>query len=198
MIMKESILTTGLENLLTFKMRTEYLNNTRKVMKWLGEQSDTIFLGQTCRYDGSPIFASLKDVPLEKRIELPVIEDTQMGMSIGLALEGYVPISIYPRMDFLLCATNQLINHLNHCEEMSNGEFKPGVIIRCQIGNTEPLYPGIQHCSDHTEGLEKLCTNIEVIKLVNDKMIIPLYKKAYSQAKRGKSTILVEAPQGVF
>ena len=167
-------------------------NEIRKAMEMLGKKKDTIFLGQTCRYEGSTMFESFKNVPLDKRIELPVIEDTQMGMSIGLSLEGYVPVSIYPRIDFLICATNQLINHLNHCEEMSNGIFKPGVIIRSQIGDKEPLYPGIQHCSNHTKGIEALCTNINVIQLSKKEEIVPSYELAYNSAKKGKSTIKFE------
>ena len=72
---------------------------------------------------------------------MQVAEDMKMGISIGMALDGLIPISIYPRVDFLLCAINQLVNHLDLIEEMSNGEFIPGIIIRTQIGNTKPLYP---------------------------------------------------------
>jgi len=174
----------------------EYLTELKKAMNWLGKKKCTFFLGQTCEYNGSPMFASLEDVPRDKRLELPIAEELQMGMSIGLSLEGFVPISIYPRIDFLLCATNQLVNHLNHCEEMSSGVFKPGVIIRTQIGNSGPLYPGVQHCSDHTEGLKKLCPNIKVIKLTKAKQIFKAYENAFLDAKKGKSTLLIEVGQG--
>ena len=46
-------------------------------------------------------------------IELPVAEEMQMGMSFGMSLDGTIPISIYPRWNFLLCAINQLVNHLD-------------------------------------------------------------------------------------
>ena len=36
-----------------------------------------------------------------------------MGMSIGLALNGYIPITCFPRFDFLILAFNQLVNHLD-------------------------------------------------------------------------------------
>ena len=42
-----------------------------------------------------------------------------MGLSLGLALQGFVPVSIYPRIDFLLSATNQLVNHLDKIRLMS-------------------------------------------------------------------------------
>ncbi len=136
---------------------------------------------------------SFENIPLERRIELPVAEDMQMGMSIGLSLEGLIPVSVYPRIDFLILATNQLINHLDKVEEMSHGEFKPKVIIRTQIGNTKPLYPGIQHCSDYTDALKVLCKNIDVVKIKTAEDVLPEYKRAL-QSER--SSILVEIATG--
>jgi hypothetical protein len=164
-------------------------------MEWLGKQKDTIFLGQTVKYKGSPMFKTLEKVK-DKKIEMPVFEDCQMGISIGLALEGFVPISIFPRMDFLICATNQLVNHLDKIKEMTGNEFQAGVIIRTQIGNTKPLYPGPQHCGDYGLGIDILTENIDLVYLDDKKEIIKKYKRAYKDAKKGISTILVETPQG--
>jgi pyruvate/2-oxoglutarate/acetoin dehydrogenase E1 component len=174
----------------------DYIEETKKAMDWLGRKRDTIFLGQTVEYEGSPMFKSLSGVPKEKRIEMPVAEDMQMGISIGLSLEDYIPISIYPRIDFLLCAINQLVNHLDKIEEMSHGEFKPGVIIRTQIGNTKPLDPGPQHCSDYTTGIKKLCKNTMVFKIKKAENIVKNYENAYVNALLGISTIIIETPQG--
>jgi pyruvate/2-oxoglutarate/acetoin dehydrogenase E1 component len=177
-------------------MEIGYLDETKKAMTWLGKQKETIFLGQTVKYEGSPMYKSLSEVPEEKKIEMPVAEDMQMGISIGLALEKYIPVSIYPRIDFLLCAINQLVNHLDKVETMSHGEFRTGVIIRTQIGNTKPLDPGPQHSGDYTEGLKKLCKNILIIKISKAKNIRDSYELAYSRALTGASTLLIETPQG--
>lgn len=175
----------------------KYQDNLKKAMTMLGKEN-TIFLGQTLVYGGSPMFNSCKDVPKEKIFEMPVAEDMQMGMSLGLALEGFIPISIFPRIDFLICATNQLINHIDKCEEMSKGEFKPGVIIRTQIGNKKPMYPGCQHCQDYTRGLKNMCSSILVLKIEDENEVIPLYQLALERAKEGKSTLLVEVATGAF
>lgn len=174
----------------------DYILETQKAMTWLGKKEDTMFLGQTVECSGSPMFKSLEKVDMKKRLELPVIEDCQMGMSIGLALEGLIPVSIFPRMDFLICATNQLVNHLDKIGEMSDGEFNPGVIIRTQIGNTTPLNPGPQHCGDYTMALKKMCKNIVIIKIKTAEEVIDRYKDAYHAAKMGISTMLIETPQG--
>ena len=55
---------------------------------------------------------TVKDIP-DQLVELPVAEEMQMGMSLGLALDGKVPISIFPRWNFLLCGMNQLVYHID-------------------------------------------------------------------------------------
>ena len=167
----------------------EYAKEMKKAMFNLGEDKNTIFLGQTVGYKGSPIYGSLENVPMDKRIELPVMEETQMGISIGLALAGYTPISIYPRFDFLTLATNQLVNHLDKAHKLSNGEFNPKVIVRTAIGAKKPLYPGPQHCQDHTEAYRLMLPNMEVVKLEKHTDIVSEYKKAL---ERNKSTLLIE------
>jgi pyruvate/2-oxoglutarate/acetoin dehydrogenase E1 component len=176
----------------------KYQENLRQAMYMLAKEKETIFIGQTIIYGGSPVFGSCIEVPIEKKIELPVFEDTQMGISLGLSLEGFIPISIFPRMDFLICGINQLVNHIDKCEEMSKGEFCPGIIIRTQIGNIKPLYPGCQHCGDYTQALKKMLKNVEVIKIKNENKVIPSYELALQRAKNGLSTLLIEVPTGVF
>ena len=168
-----------------------YKDELTNAMDLLAKDKRVIFIGQNIVYPGSIMSSSLKGIPNSKKIELPLIEDAQIGMSIGLALEGYIPVSIYPRMDFLIIATNQLVNHLDKIEEMSCGRFKPKIIIRTALGSTKPLYPGLQHCSDYTDGLRHMLKNVEVIKLTRSKDIIPAYTHALKR-KDKKSTLLIE------
>src|SRR3990172_12405002 len=131
-----------------------YFDELTASMTWLGAQPDTLFIGQSVAYSGNAIFKTLSGVPMEKRLELPVAEEMQMGMSIGLAMTGKTVISIYPRFDFLLRAMNQLVNHLDELEEFTNGQFKAKVIIRVGIVSTKPLYPGVQHCGDYLDAFK--------------------------------------------
>ena len=170
-----------------------YVEEIAKAMEMLANDKRSMFLGQNVAYSGSIMSASLEKIPANKKIELPLIEDAQMGISIGLSLEGYIPISIYPRIDFLILAINQIVNHLDKIAEMSSGRFKPKVIIRTALGSTKPLYPGLQHCSDYTEGLKALVKNVEIVKLTKSDQIVPAYKKALENAiESNKSTILIE------
>ena len=114
-----------------------------------------------------------------------------MGLSIGLAMEGFVPVTCYPRFDFLLLAVNQLVNHLDKMEEMTLGAYKPRVIIRTSVGAKVPLNGGVQHTQDHTEAFKKLLTNVDVVYLENKEQIFPAFKKALER-EDSKSTLLVE------
>jgi len=169
----------------------KYQETLIKAMKMLGEDERTLFIGQSVKYTGTGLFWTLREVLDEKRIELPIMEDVQLGMCIGLSLEGYIPICLYPRMDFMTLCMNQLALHLDKLEELSSGQFKPKVIIRTAIGSTRPLFPGVQHNNDWTEAFKLMCPNINIIKLINKEDIIPAYKKAMED---NKSWIIVEMP----
>lgn len=130
-----------------------YKKELTRAMEYLAEDPRTLFLGQSVAYQGNSIYKTLENVPLEKRTELPVFEETQMGLSIGLALGGFIPVSIYPRFNFLLLAMNQLVNHLDTIPLITRGEVWPRVIIKTAIGSERPLFPGFQHSGDFTEGM---------------------------------------------
>jgi len=170
----------------------KYFNELARAMTWLGEKENTVFLGQSVGIEGTSMYGTLNGVLMDKRHEIPVIENTQMGMSIGMALDGKtVPISIFPRMDFLTCGMDQLCNHLDKIIDYSNGEYKPKVIIRVGIGSVRPLHPQAQHCNDYSDAFAMMLKNVEVIKLHEPDDIFPAYERAYLR-EDGKSTILVE------
>jgi pyruvate/2-oxoglutarate/acetoin dehydrogenase E1 component len=148
-----------------------------------------IFIGQAVEYAGTGMTNTLKDVNTDKLMEMPVNEDMQMGITNGLAMNGFVPVSIYPRWNFLLLGVNQLINHLDKLPMIS--DYKTKAIIRTAIGSERPLHPQWQHVGDYTEAFEKMLTNVEVIRLDEPEQIFEAYQKAYNRTD-GKSTILVE------
>ena len=160
-------------------------------MEYLAQNDKTVFIGQAVEVPGTSMFTTLKDINPNKLIELPVAEEMQMGITIGFALNGCIPISIYPRWNFLLLAMNQLINHLDKINVMSKDGFKVKTIIRTGIGSQRPLHPQLQHISDFTEGVKKMCSTIYIIKLNEPEDIFPSYEKALNR-KDGNSTLLVE------
>ena len=168
-----------------------YLEEIKRAMAFLAADPRTIFIGQSVAYPGNAIYSSLKDIPAAKKIELPVFEEVQMGLSTGLALEGFVPISIFPRFNFLLLAVNQLVNHLDKIPHISHGGMRPKVIIKTMVGSVRPLDPGVQHKSNFTEAFRKLVDSIIIEDLTDPELIFPAYERALLRDD-GKSTILVE------
>lgn len=171
-----------------------YNDKLIEAMRLLSEKEDTIFLGQGLHYGGIAISNSFKDIPESKKMEMPVAENLQLGISIGLALEGYIPISVFPRWNFLILAADQLVNHLDKLSLMTDGAYKPKVIIRVASGTKHPINPQEQHLGDFTESFRLMLRNINVVKLDNENDILNEYKKAYERTD-GVSTILVEEHQ---
>ena len=169
----------------------KYKEELIRAMNWLSEKEDTIFLGQACRVSGHAISSTLEKVPMEKRVELPVFEETQLGISTGMALEGYVPITMYPRFDFFILAYNQLVNHLDKIREMSNNDMKPRVIMRVAIGSKNPIDAGPQHTQNHTEAIRKMLTDVNVVELFEPEDVFPAFKEAYER-EDCRSSLIVE------
>ena len=84
-------------------------------------------------------------------------------------------------MEFLLLATNQLVNHLDKFNIMSQGKFKTKAIVRTSIGSQRPLHPQHQHVGDFTEAFNKVLTTTEIIRLEEPKDIFPAYEKALNR-----------------
>lgn len=167
-----------------------YRDALAEAMTELSVIPEVLFLGQAVAVPGTAMFGTLEGVPLERRLELPVEEDFQLGMSIGLAMGGHLPVSIFPRWNFLILAANQLVNHLNTLNEMTRST-PPKVIIRTSIGSERPLHPGPQHTGDMTDALRLLLPNVHIVRLDTAESIVPSYRTAASRTD-GISTILVE------
>ena len=80
---------------------SEYKLAISSAMTQLGKADDVVFIGQQIVYPGNPMSTTLTEVPKEKMIEVPVMEETQMGMSLGIAMTGKRVVSFYPRWDLL-------------------------------------------------------------------------------------------------
>jgi pyruvate/2-oxoglutarate/acetoin dehydrogenase E1 component len=171
---------------------TLYKNALTNAMTSLGEHSDTIFIGQQLLWYGNPMSSTIINVSKEKIIEVPVMEESQMGMSLGLSMTGKFVVTFYPRWDFLICATNQLVNHVDKIVGMSKGEWNVNMIIRIGKGSDKPLDPGYQHKGNYFNEFKSMCNNINFVDLTKWEDIEPAYKNAYT---KGGIHCLVEYPE---
>lgn len=147
-------------------------------MQMLTTDPRVVFVGQNVCYSGHVVYETVKDIPESRRLEVPVAEAMQMGIATGMALAGLVPVSIYPRIDFLLLACDQLVNHLDKLAEMSQGQYNPKVIIRTMLGNTSPLHPGPQHSQNHTQAFRSLLKHTKIWTLEAPEDAMTVYRLA--------------------
>lgn len=172
--------------------QNSYRDTLTSVMTELGKLDNTIFIGQQLLWHGNPMSTTVNQVPKEKMIEVPVMEESQMGMSLGMAMAGKFVITFYPRWDFLICATNQLVNHVDKIVGMSKGEWNPNMIIRIGKGSDKPLDPGHQHKGNYLDEFKSMCKNIEF----HDVRTVEDIELAYTHAKtQGGIHCIVEYPE---
>jgi len=168
-----------------------YFDELKRSMEWLAAKPNTLFIGQAVACPGTAMSNTVRDIDPEQLVELPVAEEMQMGMSLGLAIDGKVPISIFPRWNFLLCGMSQLINHIDKVKEMSSGGYRTKIIVRVGIGSIDPLHPQSQHVGDFTDAIKLMSTSLDVIRLEEPEDIFPAYEKAFLRDD-GRTTICVE------
>ncbi len=166
----------------------EYLKEIQAGMDNLAELENVVFVGQAVEYIGTAMYYQVKDYPKDKKLEMPVAEEFQMGFCLGLALSGYIPVCIFPRMNFAICAANQIFNHLAKWEDMSS--YQPHVIIKTMVGSKAPLDPGHQHKSDFSDGFKALDENnkINVMKCYTPEDV----KKAYQESLNPGIHMIIE------
>lgn len=168
-----------------------YKENLSDAMQMAACRSEVLFCGQAVAYDGTAMRNTLMGIPQDKLIEFPVDEDFQMGFCNGLALASFVPICIFPRWNFLLLATNQIVNYLDKIENLTKNQIQPKVLIRTAVGSEKPLNPGIQHVGDYTDSFKLMLKNINVVTLTHKDMILKEYENALDPQNR-RPTILIE------
>lgn len=167
-------------------MANEYFENLCSAMKLLADDG-YVFNGQSVRDVGTAMNSTFRDVSIEQRFEMPIFENTQLGMATGIALAGGKICTCYPRINFFLEALPQLIQHLDKIPLFS--DYRPRVIIRTSVATANPLDPGPQHIGDYSKAIEAMLSTVKVVQLTNADQIIPEYLKAM---EREESTILVE------
>jgi acetoin:2,6-dichlorophenolindophenol oxidoreductase subunit beta len=161
-----------------------YKQSLIEAMDFIAGQKDTMFIGNGLQ-NGDRIYGTLNNVPLNRCSEMPVAENLKMGVAIGIALCGFRPVVIFPRMDFMLIAADQIINHLCLWPKMSGGQFNLPVIIRCIVGSQDKKFDvGLQHNKDFSTLFEPY---MKVVRLKNG--IVEAYKEAYAS---NEPTMLVE------
>lgn len=175
----------------TTTTQLKYFDELKRTMQWLAQQPKVMFLGQTVIDPGTFMYQTLRDCPKERCLEMPVNESFQMQFTIGIALTGLVPVSVYPRQNFLLLAWADIVNMLDKIPLISEGKWPLKAIIRVATGPDAPVHPGHQHIGNYAKGFREFCDWVEVKELNHAEEIFPAYEHALNRTD-GKSTLIIE------
>ena len=93
-------------------------------------------------------------------IDPPVSEEGITGTAIGAALAGMRPIMIHPRMDFMLLAMNQIVNHAAGWNYMFGGKVNVPVTIRAIINR------GGEQAAQHSKSVQSMFMHVPGLKVV--------------------------------
>lgn len=168
-----------------------YLTQLSRAMLMLAEQRSTVFMGQAVAFPGTGMTQTFAGVPRGQLLELPVVEEMQLGMAEGIALGGFLPVCVYPRFNFIMRAMDQLVNHLDKLPEYGNG-YRPKVIVRTAVASPKPMDPGPQHLGDFTTAMKLMLRNVHVERLDRTGQVLPAYQAAL---EREGSSLLIEVTE---
>ena len=162
-------------------MTSSYKERLSLAMDFAVNSHQYLIIGQGSVDGGHGMSATIDASLHENCIEMPVFEETQTGVALGLALDGHNTISIYPRFDFFISGLSQLVNHADKIGIMSGEKFSPNIIFRVGVGAKVPLDAGPQHTNNYSAPLEAMLTEIKVHELTSKKDPLEVYKAAITQ-----------------
>lgn len=122
-----------------------------------------IVLGEDVGVDGGVFRATdglIERFGPERVIDTPLAESSIVGMSIGLAATGLVPVAEIQFMGFVYPAINQLFAHAARLRNRSRGRLSCPMVVRMPFGG------GIHPPEHHSESYEAMFLNTPGIKVV--------------------------------
>lgn len=172
-------------------MSLNYFDEIKRAMTWLGEKPNTIFVGQSVSAGGTFMSGTLCDVSTTKKKEFPVCESLQMQFSLGLAIAGMFPITIFPRENFLLLGVADLVNMIDKLPAISDYQVLPKMIIRTAVGPKKKSHPGHQHIGNFHNQIKDMLDWVDVIEANTVEEVYNIYKFAYERPDN-KATLVAE------
>jgi pyruvate dehydrogenase E1 component beta subunit len=96
----------------------------------------------------------------ERCFDVPNSEEALVGMGVGAALLGRRPVMVSLRIEFLLLAMNQIVNHAAKWRAMSGGHARVPLTLRAMIGK------GWGQSAQHSGGLYPLFAHVPGLEVV--------------------------------
>tara|TARA_R110002126_G_scaffold41477_1_gene120547 strand:- start:1988 stop:2974 length:987 start_codon:yes stop_codon:yes gene_type:complete len=129
----------------------------------LSNHPDTFVIGQglwSPWYVGSSMTELEKEFGKERVIDTPVSELGCTSAAVGASLFKKRPIVVHPRMDFMIYATDSLVNQAAKWSHMLGGQANPCVTVRGIINR------GGEQGAQHSQSLQSWFAHIPGLRVV--------------------------------
>jgi acetoin:2,6-dichlorophenolindophenol oxidoreductase subunit beta len=145
-------------------VRTTYSGGILAAFNYLMSTHEEVFvIGQglwSPWYVGTTMTDLDKTFGRERVIDSPVSELCTTGLGVGAALSGFRPIVVHPRMDFMILATDQIVNQAAKWNHMLGGGNSVPLTIRSIINR------GGEQGAQHSQALHAWFAHIPGLRVV--------------------------------
>ncbi len=108
--------------------------------------------------------SSMKDLDIafgrDRVMDTPVSEDATTAIAAGASLCGYKVLVVHPRVDFMVLASNSLVNQISKWSHMLGGQSHPAVTIRGIVNR------GGEQGAQHSQALHSWFSHIPGLRVV--------------------------------
>ena len=96
----------------------------------------------------------------DRILDTPVSENSTTGMALGAAITGLKTIVVHPRMDFMILASDQIVNQAAKWQSMLGGDIKIPLTIRGIINR------GGEQGAQHSQALHAWYAHVPGLRVV--------------------------------
>ncbi len=144
--------------------RITYVHAINEALSQLLERyNNTFVIGQGVNspwYVGKTTCGLVDRFGPERVIDTPVSESGIAGAAVGAALAGMRPVLVFPRMDFMYYAMDQIANHAAPWHYMFGGQLSVPIVIWAIINR------GGEQAAQHSQALQALFIHLPGLKVV--------------------------------
>ncbi|MDQ0218732.1 alpha-ketoacid dehydrogenase subunit beta [Peribacillus cavernae] len=129
----------------------------------LAEKDEVLILGEDIGVNGGVFRATeglMEEFGEERVIDTPLSEAGIVGVSIGMAVNGMIPVAEIQFLGFIYPAYEQIMTHATRIRMRTKGMFSVPMVIRAPYG------AGIRAPEIHSDSVETLFTHMPGIKVV--------------------------------
>jgi len=144
----------------TISFRAALLEAQRQAL----EMDERVFIMGLGVDDPKGVFGSTLNLHREfgahRVFDTPLAENGMTGVAIGAALAGMRPVLVHQRVDFLLLAMDQLVNHASKWHFMLGGQQSVPLVVRAVVGR------GWGQGAQHSQSLHAIFMHVPGLKVV--------------------------------